>query len=74
MSSKKPFCASSPELDGVRLLTVRDVAHLLGFHERTCWRMEQMKQIPPALTIGRKARRWRYQDIRKFLDNGGRVL
>jgi predicted DNA-binding transcriptional regulator AlpA len=61
----------SNNLGDVQLLTVKQVAKLLGFHERTCWKMAVMGEIPKPIKIGSKAQRWRMNDLKSFIQGGG---
>ena len=62
---------SPNDLGEVQLLTVKQVAKLLGFHERTCWKMAIMGQIPQPIRLGTKAKRWRMNDLKSFIQGGG---
>lgn len=58
--------------DGMKLLTVKDLADLLGIHERTCWRLAAMDEagqpeFPKPLRIGPKTVRWRPADVEAYL-------
>ena len=58
--------------DGMKLLTVKDLADLLGIHERTCWRLAAMAEagqgdFPRPLRIGPKTIRWRVVDVDSYL-------
>ena len=58
--------------DGMKLLTVKDLADLLGIHERTCWRLAAMAEaghgdFPRPLRIGPKTIRWRVADVDSYL-------
>jgi len=58
--------------DGMRLLTVRELAKLLGIHQRTCWRLAAMAEagqgeFPKPLRIGPKTVRWRLMDVEAYL-------
>jgi len=48
------------------LLTVRDVAFLLGLGERTVWRLCGDGKLPPPISIGR-SRRWTRQTIEEYV-------
>lgn len=56
----------------LRLLTVKDLAAMLGVHERTCWRLAAMAEagqgsFPHPLRIGPKTVRWRVVDVEAYL-------
>jgi predicted DNA-binding transcriptional regulator AlpA len=56
----------------MKLLTVKDLADLLGIHERTCWRLAAMAEagqggFPRPLRIGPKTVRWRVADVDSYL-------
>jgi len=56
----------------MKLLTVKDLADLLGIHERTCWRLAAMAEdghgdFPRPLRIGPKTVRWRPSDVEAYL-------
>jgi predicted DNA-binding transcriptional regulator AlpA len=58
--------------DNRKLLTVKDLAALLGIHERTCWRLAAMAEagqgdFPKPLHIGPKTIRWRLVDVEEYL-------
>lgn len=55
------------------LLTVRDVARVLGVHERTVWRLASLAEtdgesFPRPIRIGGKTVRWRWRDIEAYID------
>jgi len=55
------------------LLTVKDVARVLGVHERTIWRLASLAEtgaesFPRPIRIARKTVRWRWQDIEAYID------
>jgi predicted DNA-binding transcriptional regulator AlpA len=56
-----------------KLLTVKDLATMLGIHQRTCWRLTAMAEadrsdFPRPLRIGPKTIRWRLADVEKYLE------
>ena len=55
------------------LLTVREVAKLLGIHVRTVWRLAAMAEMgegsfPRPVRIAKKTIRWRREDLSSYLD------
>ncbi|NUQ53073.1 MAG: helix-turn-helix domain-containing protein [Phycisphaerales bacterium] len=52
----------------VTLLTVRQVADLLGVHVRSVWRMAQTGEIPAPIRLSERVVRWRLADLRDHLD------
>ena len=55
-----------------KLLTVRDLAALLGVNERTCWRLTAMAEagrgpFPRPVRIGPRVVRWRLADVEAYL-------
>ena len=58
--------------DHLRLLNVRELAAMLGLHERTCWRLAGLAEdghgnFPKPLRIGPKTIRWRPSDVEAYL-------
>ena len=58
--------------DDLRLLNVRELAAMLGIHERTCWRLAGLAEdghgnFPKPLRIGPKTVRWRLSDVEAYL-------
>jgi predicted DNA-binding transcriptional regulator AlpA len=56
----------------LRLLTVTELAAMLGVHERTCWRLAAMAEagqgdFPRPLRIGPRVVRWRLADVEAYL-------
>jgi len=51
------------------LLSVRDVAALLGLGVRTVWRMVAQGTFPgPTVSIGERIRRWRRADVEAWVN------
>jgi predicted DNA-binding transcriptional regulator AlpA len=64
-------------LDGVTLLTARQVADLLGVHVRSVWRMSHAGQVPPPIRLAERVVRWRLADLQEHLDgiaSGGKAV
>jgi len=64
-------------LDGLRLLTVRQVADLLNLSIRSIWRMAAEAEagigdFPKPLRLGSRTVRWRLADLRAYVDRLGR--
>jgi len=60
-------------LDGLRLLSVREVAELLGISVRSCWRLSALAEaghgtFPRPLRLSAKVVRWRARDVQAYLD------
>lgn len=58
--------------ESIKLLTVKELAEMLGVHERTCWRLAAMAEagqgdFPRPLRIGPKTVRWRMTDVEEYL-------
>lgn len=57
---------------GCQLLTVKEVAKILGIHHRSVWRLAGLTEsgngnFPRPLRIGPKTIRWRLADIEAYL-------
>lgn len=52
----------------VALVSVREVAELLGVNARTVWRMAQTGDIPAPIRLSERVVRWRLSDLREHLD------
>ncbi len=55
----------------LKLLTVKDMAAMLGVHERSVWRMAAQAEaghgvFPRPLRIGPKTVRWRLADVEAY--------
>jgi predicted DNA-binding transcriptional regulator AlpA len=46
-----------------RLVNVRGVAQLYSVSERSVWRLTKEGQIPAPVRLGRRATRWRLDDL-----------
>mgnify|MGYP003886172007 CR=1 FL=1 len=61
-------------VDSLKLLTVGQVADLLGISVRTCWRLSALAEaghgsFPRPLRLSAKCVRWRLADLRAYLDH-----
>ena len=63
--------ANNPVLD--RLLTVHEVAKLLGISTRQIWKLVKLGQVPAPLKLARSAR-WRQTEIFSFIANGLKLV
>lgn len=52
----------------VAVVSVREVAELLGVNPRTVWRMAQTGDIPAPIRLSDRVVRWRLSDLREHLD------
>lgn len=52
----------------VTLLTVAQVANLLGVHARSVWRLAQTGDLPAPIRLSERVVRWRLSDLREHLD------
>ncbi|MBY0313711.1 MAG: helix-turn-helix domain-containing protein [Phycisphaerales bacterium] len=52
----------------VAVVSVREVAELLGINVRTVWRMAQRVEIPAPIRLGERVVRWRLSDLREHFD------
>ncbi len=52
----------------VAVVSVREVAELLGVNPRTVWRMAQTGNIPAPIRLSERVVRWRLSDLREHLD------
>lgn len=49
------------------LMSVREVAALLGVHRRTVWTWSGSGKMPAPVRVGAKVVRWRRRDVEKWL-------
>lgn len=52
----------------VTLLSVRQVADVLGVHPRSVWRLAQTGDIPAPIRLSDRVIRWRLTDLRDRLE------
>ena len=55
-----------------KLLTVKELAAMLGVHERSCWRLAALAEagqgdFPKPLRLAPKTIRWRLADVEEYL-------
>lgn len=60
-------CIRDPGFAKATLLKAREVADLLGIHERTVWRMVSAGTLPEPIRVGDRSVRWRLVDIEAFV-------
>jgi predicted DNA-binding transcriptional regulator AlpA len=56
----------------LRLMSVKELADVLGVHERTCWRLAAMAEVgqgdfPKPVRITPRTVRWRPADVEAYL-------
>jgi len=56
-------------LADVTLLTVRQVAELLGVHVRSVWRLSLTGELPAPIRLSGRVIRWRLADLRDHLEH-----
>ncbi len=59
---------STPTSEGKLLLTVDEVAELLGVSRRSVWRLSSGPDLPSPVKLGRSAR-WRRADIMAYVED-----
>ncbi len=62
MKRRKPSAPDSP------LMTVLDVAALLGISDRTVWLWTHSGRLPKPVKLTPRVVRWRRSDLQHFLD------
>lgn len=62
-----PEARMDSRLSGVCLLDVRQVAELLGVHQRTVWRMSAAGDLPAPIKLSERVVRWRLVDLERHL-------
>lgn len=63
---------SEAQIAACQLLSVKELADMLGIHQRSCWRLAALAeagqgQFPKPLRIGPKTIRWRLADVEAYL-------
>lgn len=51
----------------IKVVTIKQLAEMLGIHERTILIMEKNGDIPPRINISLKRRAWEYSTIANWL-------
>lgn len=59
---------TDPELAGVKLLSARQVAALIGVHPRSVWRMAAAGDLPRPIRLGDRVVRWRLADLQNHIE------
>jgi prophage regulatory protein len=62
------FKLSDFDGDPCRLLSAKQLAHLLSVHVISIWRMAKDGRLPAPIKIGSNTTRWRAADIAAWLD------
>lgn len=57
------------DIDPARLMTVGEVAGLLGLSERQVWKLNTSGKLPAPVRIGRSVR-WRRQELLDWIEAG----
>ena len=50
------------------LMSTEDVAQRLSISVKTLWRMRTAGEFPAPLTIGRRLKRWRPEDVEAYIE------
>jgi predicted DNA-binding transcriptional regulator AlpA len=61
---------TAPAADEPLLITVRDIARLMKISVRKVWRLRSAQLIPEPVRLGGTTVRWRYDEVRKWIDAG----
>jgi excisionase family DNA binding protein len=81
--AKVPSSRNDPETGNAKaaaapsaalLLSVKDVAKLLGVSVRTVWRMRKRGQLPDPMQLSEQTLRWRREEIEQWVASGRIVL
>lgn len=56
------------------LMSVKDVAKLLGVSVRSVWRMRKRGQLPSPLPLAKQTLRWRREEVEQWIASGQIVL
>lgn len=64
---KKPRANSSPADE--RYMTFKEIAELLGVHERTLHTMKHAGQLPPHYVFGYRTHRWKRAEVMAWMRN-----
>ncbi|UHD45353.1 helix-turn-helix domain-containing protein [Aureimonas altamirensis] len=51
-----------------RLLSPSEVSRKLGISRTTLWRLERQREMPAGMLIGKRSKRWREEDIERFIE------
>jgi predicted DNA-binding transcriptional regulator AlpA len=64
----EPDSATQRDQQSLRLLSIRQVAELLGISTSTCWRLRGQGTLPLPVRVGYSLR-WRWRDIQRFIES-----
>ncbi len=71
MTNRQSIIPDDPAWRRCKLLTVYQVAELLGVHVTTVWRLTQrVENALPVVRFGERCTRFRLTDLERFIANG----
>jgi predicted DNA-binding transcriptional regulator AlpA len=67
---QNPTNEKAPTMPAKLLLTYADVAREIGMSKVTIWRKYSTGKMPRPVSLGHKSPRWRYSDIKAWVEAG----